>query len=72
MRQAAWALMILGLFVVMLGELDFLLVRTLHADHPSLLWPAVVIGSTLTGSGMLLLVGDRIPVLRGRRRRVIE
>jgi hypothetical protein len=52
MRHAAWSLMFLGLFVVMLGELDFFLA--------SLLWPALVFGATLPGSGMLLLAGERI------------
>jgi len=52
--------MFLGLFVVMLGELDFFLVPSFDASHASLLWPALVFGATLPGSGMLLLAGERI------------
>ena len=72
MRHAAWTVIFLGLLAVMLGELDFFLVLSSDASHTSLLWPALVIGATLAGSGMLLLAGDRMAGARWSRRASVE
>jgi hypothetical protein len=56
----AWAPIVLGLFVVMIGQLDHFMLHILDIPRASLLWPAVVVGSTLAGLGALLLVGVRL------------
>ena len=59
--------MVLGLFAVVIGELDYCMLQTFDAQRASLLWPTVVTGSTLTGVGTLLLVIARLAWVGGSR-----
>ena len=69
MRDAAWALIVLGLFVVMVGVLDYCMLQILDIPRASLLRPAVVIASALGGLGTLLLLLVRLAWVGGSRGR---